>query len=87
MDERAAFESWVKSRGGDVMKRNGQYLSSMTRLWHECWQARAAIAQPVADKLAEALRGVMANIAITGDYAKFESARAALAEYDRKKGE
>lgn len=40
------FEAWVKSRGGDVMKRDGIYLSSMTRLWWECWwQAASPIAQ------------------------------------------
>jgi hypothetical protein len=47
LTEREQFEVWVKSRGGDCMKRNGTYLSSMTREWFLAWQAaRAAPAQP-----------------------------------------
>jgi hypothetical protein len=42
MSEREAFEKWVKSGGGDVMKRDGQYLSSMTRLWLKAYQAATA---------------------------------------------
>lgn len=45
VDERAAFEAWVLSKGGAIMTRDGVYVSSMTELWWECWQARAALAQ------------------------------------------
>jgi len=36
---RAEFEAWVKSRGGDAMKRDGEYVSSMTREWFKSWTA------------------------------------------------
>jgi hypothetical protein len=36
---RAEFEEWVKSRCGDAMKREGEYVSSMTREWFKSWQA------------------------------------------------
>ncbi len=43
MTERERFEAWVRSRGGSVMKRNGEYIESMTRLWDECWQAARTV--------------------------------------------
>lgn len=39
-----AFKRYVKSRGGDVMKREGRYVHSMTRLWDDCWRAALATA-------------------------------------------
>jgi alkanesulfonate monooxygenase SsuD/methylene tetrahydromethanopterin reductase-like flavin-dependent oxidoreductase (luciferase family) len=45
-EQRQAFEGYVKSRGGSVMKRFGAYVESMTREWWDCWQsAQAALAQ------------------------------------------
>ena len=50
MTEREEFEAWVKSRGGDCMKKGTpgepMYLSSMTREWWAAWKARAARAAP-----------------------------------------
>lgn len=41
---REEFEGWVRRRGGDVMKRDRDYISSMTREWWQAWQAsRAAL--------------------------------------------
>ncbi len=36
---REEFEGWVRRRGGDVMKRDRDYISSMTREWWQAWQA------------------------------------------------
>jgi len=36
---REEFEQWVKSRGGDAMKRDGDYVSSMTMEWWKSWQS------------------------------------------------
>jgi hypothetical protein len=36
---REGFEKFVRQRGGSCMKRDGEYVESMTRLWLECWLA------------------------------------------------
>lgn len=36
---REEFEGWVRRRGGDVMKRDRDYISSITREWWQAWQA------------------------------------------------
>ena len=36
---REAFEVFVRGQGGSCMKRDGDYLEPMTRLWWYCWQS------------------------------------------------
>lgn len=36
---REGFEAWIKSRSGSIAKRDGDYLSSMTRYEWLIWQA------------------------------------------------
>lgn len=55
LTEREQFEAWIRTRGGAIMKRNGVYVDSMTRLWWECWQARAALSAPEQAALTEPL--------------------------------
>ena len=39
---RGAFHAFVKSQGGSVVQREGEYIESMTRLWWTCWKAAIA---------------------------------------------
>ena len=51
---RGAFHAFVKSQGGSVVQREGEYIESMTRLWWTCW--RAAIAESEARAEGDAMR-------------------------------
>jgi hypothetical protein len=55
MTDREQFEAWVKSRGGDCMKKGTpgepMYLSSMTREWLAAWQAARAAPEHPAERV------------------------------------
>jgi len=55
--QREAFEAWLKARGGSPMKRGGEYVESMARLWWGCWQASRAAALEEAAEICELARG------------------------------
>ncbi len=58
-----AFHAFVKSQGGSVVQREGEYIESMTRLWWTCW--KAAIAESEARAVADAANAERMRFVLT----------------------